>query len=65
MSVLTFDCRVILVHKVRLDKLNGQAGFSDTTATDYDQLVLAEELRLGQRGSGARADAVVGIPWTP
>jgi hypothetical protein len=40
----TFDCRVVLVNKVALDELDGQTRLSDTTTTDYYELVLAEEL---------------------
>jgi hypothetical protein len=40
----TFDCRVVLVDEVALDELDGQTRFSDTTTTDYYELVLAEEL---------------------
>lgn len=42
---LTFNRRVILVDKVALDQLDGQTRLSDTTATDYDQLVFSEKLR--------------------
>ena len=40
-----------------LNELDGQAGFTDSTATDYDELVLAEELwwlsaRARSMGSG-------------
>lgn len=38
---LTFNCRVILVHKVTLDELNSQARLSDATAADNHQLVLS------------------------
>ena len=31
---------------MRLDELNSQTGLSDTTATDNDELVLAQELHL-------------------
>lgn len=36
----TFDCGIIFVDEVALDQLDGQAGFSDTTSTDDDELVL-------------------------
>lgn len=41
----TFDGRVIFVDEVALDELDGQTTLSDTTATDYDELVFPEELR--------------------
>jgi hypothetical protein len=44
---LTFNSRVILVYKVALDQLDGQAGLSYTTAADYHQLILSKELRGG------------------
>jgi hypothetical protein len=47
LRALTLDGRVVLVNKVALDQLDGQARLSHTTAADYDQLVLPEELRAG------------------
>lgn len=43
-AALTLDGRVIFIYKVTLDQLDGQARLSDTTAADYDELVLSEEL---------------------
>lgn len=40
----TFNCRIVFINEVTLDKLNGQARFSDTTAADDDELILAQEL---------------------
>jgi hypothetical protein len=34
---------------VALDELDGEARLSDAAAADHDELVLAEELREGQR----------------
>ena len=42
----TLNGRIILVHEVGLDELNSQGTLSDTTTTDDDELVLAEELAL-------------------
>jgi hypothetical protein len=44
-SVLTLDCRVILVDEVALDELYGQARLSDTTTADHHELVFSEKLR--------------------
>lgn len=43
-SAPTFDCRVIFVDKVALDKLDGQARFAYTTTADDDELVFSHEL---------------------
>jgi hypothetical protein len=43
-GLLTLNGRVVLVYEVALDQLDGQTRLSDTTAADYHQLVLAEEL---------------------
>ena len=40
-QVLTLDSGVVLVHEVALNQLNGQAGFTDTTTADDDELVLS------------------------
>lgn len=46
----TFDCGIVLVDKVALYQLNGEAGLSDTTTTDHDELVFSQELHgFGQR----------------
>lgn len=37
----TFDSGVILVDKVSLDELDGQARFTDTTSADNDELVFS------------------------
>ena len=37
----TFNGRVVLVDEVALDELDGQAGFTDTTSSNYHQLVLS------------------------
>ena len=37
----TFDCRVIFVHEVALNQLDGEAWFSDTSTSDNNQLVLS------------------------
>ena len=67
---LTFNGWVILVDKVALDQLDGQARLSDTTSADYDQLVFSEKLMgdvsgcawgRGRMGMGGEADA----PWKP
>jgi len=41
----TFDGRVVFVDEMALDELDGQATLSDTTTTDYHELVFPEELR--------------------
>jgi hypothetical protein len=43
-GLLTLNGRVVLVYEVALDQLDGQTRLSDSTAADYHQLVLAEEL---------------------
>jgi len=43
--MLTFNRRIIFVHKVTLDELYCQARLSHTAATDHDQLVLSQKLR--------------------
>jgi hypothetical protein len=50
----TFDGRVIFVDEVALDKLDGQTTLSDTTATDYHELIFPEELQklIVSRGLG-------------
>lgn len=45
----TFDRRIVFVDEVALDQLDGQAGLSDTSATDDDELVLSQELELSAR----------------
>lgn len=40
-EVLTFNCRIVLVHEVTLNQLDGQAGLSDATTTDNHQLVFS------------------------
>ena len=42
----TLYCRIVLVDEVALDQLDGQAGFTDTSATDDDELVLSQKLLL-------------------
>lgn len=37
----TFNSRIVLVDEVALDELDGQAGFTNTTASDNHQLVLS------------------------
>lgn len=44
LSALTFYRRIIFVHEMALDQLNGEAGLSDTTSADNDELVFPEEL---------------------
>ncbi len=41
----TFNGRVVLVYEVALDELDGQTTLSDTTTTDYHELIFPEELR--------------------
>jgi hypothetical protein len=41
----TFDGRIVFVDEMALDELDGQATLSDTTTTDYHELVFPEELR--------------------
>jgi hypothetical protein len=50
----TFNGRVIFVDEVALDKLDGQTTLSDTTATDYHELIFPEELQkfIVSRGLG-------------
>ena len=43
-SVQTFNCGVIFIDEVTLDQLDGQAGFSYTTAAYHYELVLSQEL---------------------
>lgn len=40
----TFNGRVVLVHEMTLNQLDGQARFTNTTATNDDELVLSQEL---------------------
>lgn len=40
----TFDGRIILVHEMSLDQLDRQAGLSDTTSSNDDELILSQEL---------------------
>lgn len=42
--VRTFDCRVIFIDEVALDKLDCEARFAHTTSTDDNELVFPEEL---------------------
>lgn len=44
LSVRVLDGRVVFVHEVTLDELDGQRRLSDTTATDDDELVFSQEL---------------------
>lgn len=65
---LTLDGRVIFVDEVGLDELDGQTRLSHTSAADYDQLVLSEELDGVSEGSeraGGRAGGSAGAPWMP
>lgn len=58
-----------------LDQLDGQAGFTDTTAADDDQLVLPQELRAramglasdlrGERREATGRDDEDDSPWRP
>lgn len=41
---LTFDRGVIFVHEVALYQLDGQAGLSDSSSPDDDELVFSQEL---------------------
>lgn len=41
----TFDGRIVFVDEMALDELDGQATLSDSTTTDYHELVFPEELR--------------------
>jgi hypothetical protein len=41
----TFNCRIVLVHKVALYQLDRQARLSYTTSTDNDELILAQKLQ--------------------
>lgn len=45
MKQLTLDCRIVLVNKVRLNQLDREAGFSNTTSSNNDKLVFPKELR--------------------
>lgn len=45
----TLNCRIILVHEVALDQLNGQARLADATTSYHHQLVLSEELRRARK----------------
>lgn len=40
----TFNGRIVFVHEVALDELDGQATFSDTSTSNNHQLVFPEEL---------------------
>lgn len=42
--LLTFDGGIIFIDKMALDELDGQTRFTNSTASDYDELVLAKEL---------------------
>lgn len=44
----TFNRRVIFIDEVTLDQLNRQTRFTDATAANNDELVLAQELVNGQ-----------------
>lgn len=59
----TFDCRVIFVDEVALNQLNGQAGFTDTTAADDDQLVLPQKLQNGANELATRLGRGVFFRW--
>jgi hypothetical protein len=52
---LTLYGRIIFVYEMRLDELDCQARFSYTTAADYHELVLSEELRGQSRSAVATA----------
>jgi hypothetical protein len=54
MDGLTLNGRIVFVDEVALDELYGNAGLSDTTASDNYELVLAQELgrHLGCCGCG-------------
>ena len=41
----TFDGRIVFVDEMALDELDGQTTLSDSTTTDYHELVFPEELR--------------------
>lgn len=41
---LTFDGGIVFIDEVALDELDGQTRFTNSTASDYDELVLAKEL---------------------
>lgn len=41
----TFDRRIIFIHEVALDELDGQTTLSHTTTSDHHELVFPEELR--------------------
>ncbi len=45
---ITFNSRIVFVDKVALNQLDGEARFTDATATDNDELVLSHELSGGQ-----------------
>lgn len=62
---LTFNGRVIFIDEVALNELNGQAGFTDSTASDYDEFILAKELKWLLTTSGDRSSRPRIIPLTP
>lgn len=62
---LTFNGRVIFIDKVALDELDGQAGFTDSTASDYDKLILAKELTWLLETFGDCSSRSRLIPLTP
>jgi hypothetical protein len=41
---LTFDSRVIFIDEVALNELDCQTGFTNSTASDHDEFILAKEL---------------------
>ena len=67
----TFDSWIVLVDKDSLNELNGQAGLSDTTAADNNELVLAQELYLlisfwsVDSSQSLCAPGESFLPWTP
>jgi hypothetical protein len=66
-AALTLNGRIVLVYKVALDQLDGQAGLSHTTTANYHQLVLSEKLRACQqalrhrRAATRTLDAIVSV----
>lgn len=43
----TFYRRIILIHKVTLDKLDGKAALAHAAAADHHELVFPQELSTG------------------
>jgi len=51
----TLNCRIILVDEMALDQLDGEARFTDATASDHHQLIFSQELcRQAEKSVTAR-----------